>query len=157
MKEDNHQMKEKKQITLALIAHDSKKEDMVELVKAHQEELAEAALVATRTTGQLISARTKLNITLVQSGPLGGDQQIGALVADERIDAVIFLRDPLTAHPHEPDVTALLRVCDAHCIPLATNIATAEAVLHLIHEHPEALCGHHLAAEYLQEMADLNR
>jgi methylglyoxal synthase len=157
MKEDHHQMKEKKQITLALIAHDAKKEDMVELVKAHQEELADAALVATRTTGQLITARTRLDVTLVQSGPLGGDQQIGALVADERIDAVIFLRDPLTAHPHEPDVSALLRVCDAHCIPLATNVATAEAVLHLIHEHPEALCGHHLAAEFLHEMADLNR
>jgi methylglyoxal synthase len=150
-------MKENKPITLALIAHDAKKEDMVALVKAHMDELAEAKLVATRTTGQLITARTKIPVTLVQSGPLGGDQQIGALVANESIDAVIFLRDPLTAHPHEPDVSALLRICDAHCIPLATNVATAEAVLHLISEYPEALCGHHLAAEYLQEMAAQNR
>ena len=75
------------------------------------------------------------------------------MVADGVVNAVIFLRDPLTAHPHEPDVSALLRVCDAHSVPLATNIATAEAVLHLIFEHPEALDGHHLAAQYLEEIA----
>jgi methylglyoxal synthase len=139
--------------TLALVAHDAKKEDMVQLVKAHKEELSEINLIATRSTGQLVMARTKLEVTLMQSGPLGGDQQIGAMVASEDIDAVIFLRDPLTAHPHEPDVSALLRVCDAHGVPLATNIATAEAVLHLLAEHPEALSGHHLAAEYLDEIA----
>jgi methylglyoxal synthase len=110
-------------------------------------------LVATRSTGQLVMGRTRLPVTLMQSGPLGGDQQIGAMVADEQVDAVIFLRDPLTAHPHEPDVSALLRICDAHSIPLATNIATAEAVLHLISEHAEALSGHHLMAEYLEEIA----
>jgi methylglyoxal synthase len=139
--------------TLALIAHDAKKDDMVQLVRAHKEELSGVALVATRSTGQTIIERANLPVTLMQSGPLGGDQQIGALVANEDIDAVIFLRDPLTAHPHEPDVSALLRVCDAHGVPLATNIATAEAVLHLIAEHPEALNGHHLAAEYLDEVA----
>ena len=142
-----------KKFTLALIAHDAKKEDIVQLVKAHKEELSKANLVATRSTGQLIMGRTRLPVTLKQSGPLGGDQQIGALVANEEVDAVIFLRDPLTAHPHEPDVSALLRVCDAHCIPLATNIATAEAVLHLLAEHPEALNGEHLVAEYLEEIA----
>ncbi len=142
-----------KHFTLALIAHDSKKEDMVQLVKAHLGELTEVTLIATRSTGQMVTARTELPVTLMQSGPLGGDQQIGAMVADEQIDAVIFLRDPLTAHPHEPDVSALLRICDAHGIPLATNTATAEAILHLLTEHPEALNGHHLAAEYLEEMA----
>ena len=142
-----------KKFTLALIAHDAKKEDMVQLVKAHKEELAEVTLVATRSTGQLVMGRTRLPVALMQSGPMGGDQQIGAMVANEEIDAVIFLRDPLTAHPHEPDVSALLRCCDAHSIPLATNIATAEAVLHLLAEHPEALKGHHLAAEYLEEIA----
>lgn len=141
---------------LALIAHDAKKEDMVKLVKAHMEEMANITLVATRSTGQLVNARTKLPVTLVQSGPWGGDQQIGAMVANEDIDAVIFLRDPLTAHPHEPDVTALLRVCGAHGIPLATNIATAEAVLHMLAEHPEALAGHHLIASYLEEIASEN-
>jgi methylglyoxal synthase len=139
--------------TLALIAHDARKEDMVQLVKAHGEELGKVNLVATRSTGQLVKSRTRLPVTLVQSGPLGGDQQIGAMVANGEVDAVIFLRDPLTAHPHEPDVSALLRVCDAHSVPLATNVATAEAVLHLIFDHPEALHGHHLAAEYLEEVA----
>jgi methylglyoxal synthase len=142
-----------KKFTLALIAHDAKKEDMVQLVKAHKEELTVVDLVATRSTGQLVMGRTRLPVTLMQSGPLGGDQQIGALVANEEIDAVVFLRDPLTAHPHEPDVSALLRVCDAHNIPLATNVTTAEAVLHLIFEHPEALSGHHLEAQFLEEMA----
>jgi len=142
-----------KKFTLALIAHNAKKEDMVQLVKAHKEELAKASLMATRSTGQLVMGRTRLPVILMQSGPLGGDQQIGALVAEEQVDAVIFLRDPLTAHPHEPDVSALLRLCDAHGIPLATNVATAEAVLHLLAEHPEALKGHHLAAQYLEEVA----
>ncbi|MDP2931699.1 MAG: methylglyoxal synthase [Chloroflexota bacterium] len=139
--------------TLALVAHDSKKDDMVQLVKVHKEELAEVDLVATRSTGQLIQERTGLPVTLLQSGSLGGDQQIGALVANGDVTAVIFLRDPLTAHPHEPDVSALLRVCDVHNVPLATNLATAEAVLHLIAEHPEALVGHHLAAQLLEEIA----
>lgn len=136
-----------KKLSLALVAHDSKKEDMVQLVKAHKEELAKVDLIATRSTGQLILTRTGLPVMLLQSGPLGGDQQIGALVASEEVDAVIFLRDPLTAHPHEPDVSALLRVCDVHNVPLATNLATAEAVLHLIAEHPEALSEHHRAEE----------
>jgi methylglyoxal synthase len=89
----------------------------------------------------------------LQSGPLGGDQQIGALIANEEVNAVIFLRDPLTAHPHEPDVSALLRVCDVHNVPLATNLATAEAVLHLMAEHSEALDEHHLTARFLEEIA----
>jgi methylglyoxal synthase len=138
---------------LALVAHDSKKDDMVQLVKAHMQELADVDLIGTRSTGQTVKERTRLPVTLLQSGPLGGDQQIGALVANGEVNAVIFLRDPLTAHPHEPDVSALLRVCDVHDVPLATNLATAEAVLHLIAEHPEALVGHHLAAQFLEEIA----
>ncbi|MGD0779642.1 MAG: methylglyoxal synthase [Dehalococcoidales bacterium] len=145
-----------KNFTLALIAHDAKKEDMVQLVKAHKEALTEADLIATRSTGQLVMARTKLPVTLMQSGPLGGDQQIGAMVANDDIGAVIFLCDPLTTHPHEPDVSALLRVCDVHGVPLATNIATAEAILHLMAKHPEALHGHNLAAEYLDEIAAIH-
>ena len=142
-----------KKFTLALIAHDAKKEDMVLLIKSHQDEFSRFRLVATKSTGQLVMEKTNIPVALMQSGPMGGDQQIGAMVANEDVDAVIFLRDPLTAHPHEPDVSALLRICDAHCVPLATNIATAEAVLHLFAEHPEALGGHHLAAEYLDEIA----
>jgi methylglyoxal synthase len=145
-----------RRFTLALIAHDDRKEDMVQLVKAHKEELANVTLIATRSTGQLVMGRTGLSVTLMQSGPMGGDQQIGAMVADEQVDAVIFLRDPLTAHPHEPDVSALLRICDAHGIPLATNIATAEAVVHLLDEHAEALNGHHLTAQYLDDIAAIH-
>ena len=137
---------------LAMVAHDAKKDDMVDLIKAHKEELAEVDLVATRDTGQLIQKRIGLPVTLLQRGPLGGDQQIGALIASEEVNAVIFLRDPLTAHPHEPDVSALLRVCDVHNVPLATNLATAEAVLHLMAEHPEALGGHCLTARFLEEI-----
>jgi methylglyoxal synthase len=138
---------------LALIAHDAKKDAMVQLIKAHKEELAEVNLIATRSTGQLIQARTGMSVTLLQSGPLGGDQQIGALVANGEANAVIFLRDPLTVHSHEPDLSALLRVCDVHNVPLATNIASAEAVLHLIADYPKALSSHHLITQFPEEMA----
>lgn len=124
---------------LAIVAHDAKKEEMVQLVKAHKKDLSKIDLFATQSTGQLVQAKAKLPVALLQSGPLGGDQQIGAMIASEQVDAVIFLRDPLTAHPHEPDVSALLRLCDVHNIPLATNLASAEAILHLMAEHPEAL------------------
>jgi methylglyoxal synthase len=140
-------------LALALIAHDSKKADLVCLAKAHRQGLSELELVATRGTGQLIQSRVGLPVTLMQSGPHGGDQQIGALVANDDVRAVIFLRDPLMAQPHEPDISALLRICDVHNVPLATNLATAEAVLHLLFEHPEALGGYHLAAQFLEEMA----
>lgn len=126
-------------VTLALIAHDNKKEEILSLVKNHREQLSQLALVATRSTGMLIQARTDLPVTLMQSGPMGGDQQIGSLVASGVVKAVIFLRDPLTVQPHEPDVAALLRVCDVHNVPLATNVTTAEAVLHLIFEHSEII------------------
>lgn len=115
--------------TIALIAHDRKKQEMLEFVRMHSALLAQHKLVATATTGRLIAENTGLNITPLLSGPLGGDQQIGALVATQEIDMVIFLRDPLTAQPHEPDITALLRVCDVHNIPLATNQKTAHLLL----------------------------
>ena len=117
---------------LALIAHDSKKKDMVLLMKAHRDELIQLELVATRSTGTLIQARVGLPVTVMRSGPQGGDQQIGSLVAHGKIQAVIFLRDPLTAQAHEPDISALLRLCDVCNVPLATNSATAEAVLSYI-------------------------
>ncbi|MEO0248466.1 MAG: methylglyoxal synthase [candidate division WOR-3 bacterium] len=142
--------------TMAMVAHDSKKDDMVQLVKAHKEELAKIGLIATRSTGQIIQERTGLPVRLLQSGPLGGDQQIGGLVANGEVDAVIFLRDPLTAHHHEPGVSPSLRVCDVHDVPLATILTTAEADLHLIAENPEALSGHHLAAQSIREMAAIH-
>ena len=139
---------------IALIAHDAKKDEMVAFIKAHKAELIDFMIIATKSTGQLIHERTGLPVQLLQSSSLGGDQQVGALVANNAVDAVIFLRDPLTAHPHEPDVSALLRVCDVHNVPLATNMATAEAVLHCFIDAPEALGGHHLAAQFLEEIAD---
>jgi methylglyoxal synthase len=150
---NNEEGQKLEKLTLALIAHDSKKDDMVSLVRAHQQELTEINLVATKSTGKMIQSETSLPVTLMQSGPHGGDQQIGALVANGDVRAVIFLRDPMMAQPHEPDITALLRICDVHDAPLATNLATAEALLHLMFEHPEALSGHHLAAQYLEDMA----
>jgi methylglyoxal synthase len=116
-------------LNIALIAHDKKKDDMVNLCIAYQQILKNHTLCATGTTGRLIAEATGLEIHRFLSGPLGGDQQIGARVAYNRIDLVIFLRDPLTAQPHEPDVNALLRLCDVHNIPLATNMATAEVML----------------------------
>ena len=142
--------------TIALIAHDAKKDQMVAFIKAHKTELVDFILIATKCTGQLIHERTGLPVELLQSGPLGGAQQVGALVANNTVDAVIFLRDALTAHPHEPDVSALLRVCDVHNIPLATNMATAEAVLHCFVDTPEALRGEHLAADYLESVAAIH-
>jgi methylglyoxal synthase len=94
--------------TIALIAHDAKKADMVYLVQAHRDEFSQLNLVATGTTGKFIQSRIGLPVRLMKSGPQGGDQQIGALVASGEVQAVIFLRDPLTAHPHEPDVSALV-------------------------------------------------
>ncbi len=117
---------------IALIAHDRKKDEMVAFVQAHQKVFAQCQLVATGTTGRIIQEKTGLMVERMCSGPLGGDQQIGAGVASGTIQAVIFLRDPLTAQPHEPDITALLRVCDVHNVPLATNRATADLVVDAI-------------------------
>jgi methylglyoxal synthase len=115
--------------TIALIAHDKKKNEMLEFVGHHKELLAGFHLVATHTTGTLINETFGLNVETMMSGPLGGDQQIGAMVATEKIDYVIFLRDPLTSQPHEPDINALLRLCDVHNIPLATNRKSGHILL----------------------------
>ncbi|MBN2794826.1 MAG: methylglyoxal synthase [Clostridia bacterium] len=115
---------------IALIAHDNKKEKMIQFVKNHKDVLAECQLCATGTTGLRIMEETGLDVERFLSGPIGGDQQIGAQVAQDMIDLVIFLRDPLTAQPHEPDVLALLRVCDVHQVPLATNVTSAEILLY---------------------------
>lgn len=111
---------------IALIAHDKKKEDMIALAVRYREVLAEHDLFATGTTGTLVMGETGLSITRMKSGPLGGDQQIGSMIAEGKMDLVVFLRDPLTAQPHEPDVSALLRLCDVQSIPLATNARSAE-------------------------------
>lgn len=114
---------------VALIAHDKKKLELAMFALAHREVLARFHLVATGTTGSILQKQTGLSVERVLSGPLGGDQQIGARLAEERVLAVFFFRDPLTAQPHEPDVSALVRLCDVHDVPLATNPASAEALM----------------------------
>ncbi|NLJ41724.1 MAG: methylglyoxal synthase [Clostridiales bacterium] len=116
-------------MNIALIAHDKKKDDIVNFSIAYQSILEKHKLYATGTTGRLIAEATGMNIHRFLSGPMGGDQQIGSIVAYNRMDLVIFMRDPLTAQPHEPDINALLRLCDVHNIPLATNMATAEVMI----------------------------
>ena len=110
---------------IALIAHDNRKQAMIKLVSEHRSAFEGHELVATGTTGRMIQEATGLKVHCYLSGPLGGDQQIGSEVAAGRIDMVIFLRDPLTAMPHEPDVSALLRLCDVRDIPVATNLGSA--------------------------------
>lgn len=114
---------------IALIAHDKKKNEIIEIAKQYKDVLAQHELYATGTTGTLIMGETGLAIHRMKSGPLGGDQQIGAMLADGKLHLVIFLRDPLTAQPHEPDVSALLRLCDVQSIPLATNATSAVIML----------------------------
>lgn len=116
-------------MNIALIAHDMKKDDLVELTLEYKDTLAKHQLYATGTTGGRIAEATSLDVHRFKSGPLGGDQQIGAYISDGKIDLVLFIRDPLTAQPHEPDVSALLRLCDVYEIPLATNVGTAEPLL----------------------------
>lgn len=106
---------------IALIAHDKKKNEIIELAKKYKDVLAKYDLYATGTTGTLIMGETGLKIVRMKSGPKGGDQQIGAMLANGELDLIVFLRDPLTAQPHEPDVSALLRLGDVQRIPLATN------------------------------------
>ena len=114
---------------IALIAHDEKKSELLELSRAWMPYLIRHELIATLTSGNLLRHRLGLEIDCALSGPHGGDLQIGAMVAAGDIDAVIFLRDPLTPHAHDPDIQALLKVCDVHRVPLATNRATAELCL----------------------------
>ncbi len=116
-------------MNIALIAHDKKKELMIQFCIAYKGILQKHQLLATGTTGKLIIENTGMNVHRFLSGPQGGDQQIGARIAYNEIDLVLFFRDPLTAQPHEPDVSALLRLCDVHNIPLATNVATAEVLV----------------------------
>jgi len=114
---------------LALIAHDGKKDDLLRFAKDHLDLLRRLQLVATATTGSLLSAQLGLEIQRVASGPQGGDLEIGAMIVHGDVQAVVFFRDPLTAHPHEPDIQAVMKVCDVHDVPLATNRASAEMLL----------------------------
>lgn len=114
---------------IALIAHDAQKGTLLHLVGKHRDFFKNQVLVATGNTGRMLREQLGIEVECVAHGPSGGDLIIGGRVAEGRVQAVLFLRDPLTAQPHEPDVAALMRVCDVHNVPLATNVATAMAVL----------------------------
>lgn len=124
-------------MNIALIAHDKKKDNIIEMAVKFQHVLKNHTLFSTGTTGQKIMEITDLTITRMNSGPLGGDQQIGGLVSEGKIDFVIFFRDPLSAQPHEPDVNALLRLCDVYSVPVATNRTIARVLLEFLEEHDD--------------------
>lgn len=114
---------------IALIAHDKKKDDMIMLASEYLTFLQGCSLMATGTTGGRLASELGLEVDRKQSGPFGGDLQIGAQLVEGQLDAVIFLRDPMTPQPHEPDINALVRACDVHDVPCATNVATARLLL----------------------------
>ena len=121
---------------IALIAHDKKKDEMVELASEHADQLRQFILVATGTTGKRLHDEVGLMVERKLSGPFGGDLQIGAELVEGKIDCVIFLRDPMTPQPHEPDINALIRACDVHNVPCATNIVSAKMLLAQMAAHP---------------------
>lgn len=113
---------------IAIIAHDGKKPEMVSFLNKNKDKLKEISLVATGTTGKYVE-NTGLKVEKLLSGPIGGDAQIAALSAEKKLKMVLFFRDPLGKHPHEPDVQMLMRICDVHNIPIATNPATAQLLI----------------------------
>ncbi len=120
---------DKEIMTIALIAHDNKKPEIIEWAKKNKEILSKFSLCGTGTTSKRIQEATGLNVKGYLSGPLGGDQQIGALVATGGVDLVVFFCDPLQAQPHDPDVKALLRIANVYDVAIATNVATADLVI----------------------------
>jgi methylglyoxal synthase len=122
-------MSETIETTVALIAHDGKKADMVAFATFNRDKLSEFHLTATGTTGRLMIEKVGLDVELLLSGPHGGDAQIASRVAQGEVEAVIFLIDPLDKHPHDPDIQTLLRTCNVHNVPIATNLATADLII----------------------------
>ncbi|HEV7814362.1 MAG TPA: methylglyoxal synthase [Janthinobacterium sp.] len=126
---------------IALIAHDKKKDDMIALAGAYLDFLSTCTLSATGTTGGRLIAELGLAVERKHSGPFGGDLQIGALLVEGQIDCVIFLRDPMTPQPHEPDINALVRACDVHDVVCATNESSARHVMKALAEELAAQQG----------------
>lgn len=117
-------------MTIALMAHDSKKELMIQFCTAYRQILSGHQLIATGTTGRLVAEAARLEVQRFMPGGHGGDQQIVARIACDEVDMLLFFRDPIAAKPNEPNDMNLLRICDVHNIPVATNIATAEVLIH---------------------------
>ena len=122
---------------IALIAHDAKKDAIVRLATQFKDVLSRHPLVGTGETGHRIENETGLTVKQMQPGPMGGDQQIGGMIASDEVLGVVFLRDPLTAQPHEPDVAPFLRLCDVHSVPVATNVTSARILLSALDEKPD--------------------
>lgn len=135
MKKKKPSSKRGERRTLALIAHDGKKAELVGFVKDHLRILEKFDLIATSTTGKHVQG-SGLKVRRVLSGPIGGDAQIATAVATDKCHGVIFLRDPLGMHPHDPDISTLLRICDVHNVPLATNLASALLLIRGIKSKP---------------------
>ena len=144
----------KNKATVALVAHDNKKKDLVEWCQHNKELLQNYQLCATGTTGKRIEKETGLSVKLLKSGPLGGDLQIGAMISEGTVDFLIFLWDPLEAQPHDPDVKALLRIAAVWNIPIACNRASADFIFtsRLLHEPYERK--HPNYTDYLKRDAD---
>ncbi len=147
-----------RQKRIALIAHDGKKPEMIEWCKEHVAELSRHFLCGTGTTARLIAENTDLPVKAYNSGPLGGDQQVGAKIVEGNIDLVVFFSDPLTAQPHDPDVKALLRIAEVYDIPIANNRSTADFMItsrYMNEEYTHNVLNFHKNVEdRVKEMAD---
>ncbi|EUB13505.1 MULTISPECIES: methylglyoxal synthase [Shuttleworthella] len=147
-----------RQKRIALIAHDGKKPEMIEWCKEHVSELSRHFLCGTGTTARLIAENTDLPVKAYNSGPLGGDQQVGAKIVEGNIDLVVFFSDPLTAQPHDPDVKALLRIAEVYDIPIANNRSTADFMItsrYMNEEYTHNVLNFHKNVEdRVKEMAD---
>jgi len=130
--------------SIALVAHDNKKKELIEWVKKNEINFQKHSFYATGTTGRLVNQETALSVKLLKSGPLGGDQQLGALISENKIDILIFFWDPLEAQPHDPDVKALIRLAAVWNIPVACNLSTADFIL----------SSPHFAGEYNRKVED---
>ena len=145
--------------TIALIAHDGKKDDMIHFAQTFKSVLAKYNIIATGTTGSLLQAQVGLTVEQMASGPIGGDAQIAARVVDGKVQGVFFFVDPLGKHPHDPEIQMLLRLCNVHNIPLATNTATAYSIIaamELSNAQDETLRELHYLKSYLKENLTLD-